>query len=160
MIITVALRANVWKQRFTEVHQFVISSHCIIARRALFTTRAVKVQNQRLNVEICPKLQTLRLCSTPALSRRLARRLAYSSRRQTVPVWPPCNLPDFSLCARTHLSLWPRGSRCQQAPRMFGFAPASVCTLASVSVIMRAPQEVVLGVSRGTVPGPWACLLS
>lgn len=87
--------------------------------------RAAKVQNYLLNIEIGPKLQTLPLCSTPALSRRLALRLAYSSRRQTVPVWPPCNLPDTSLCARTHLSLWPRGSRCQQTPRMFESVAAS-----------------------------------
>lgn len=46
----------------------------------------------------------------------LACKLAHSSWRRRVPVWLQCNLQYSNLCARTHPSLWPRGSH-RQRPR-------------------------------------------
>lgn len=85
----------------------------------------------------------------------LACKLVHLSWRQRVPVWLQCNLHYPNLCARTHLSLWPRGSH-RQWPR--GCSCLSVrlhvCVCDHVGSTGSGGQ-----VSRGKVPGPWACLL-
>ena len=58
-----------------------------------------------------------------------------------MPIWLQCNLHYFNLCARTHLSLWPRGSGCQQSG---GCSCLCVLAYACVCVCVCPCSEVVV----------------
>lgn len=74
-----------------------------------------------------------------------------------MPVWLQCNLDYPGPCARAHLALTHLASLA--ARRMFLF----ICACMSVYVCVHDHAGTTgsgAQVSRGMVPGPWACLLS